>query len=151
MYYYIHTYVYTYIHSHWKELMLMNAKWYPVPTTLTPCLPRSYDFMRRWHYANPVLTTLPLGPYHTPWRLRPYYVNFEHVQNLTSSLSFLQTLLRSHHASTTPIPFLPCSSGSHKALAFLSWLVGWLVVFNVPSTARSFRDGTPIYCPLRRT
>ena len=31
------------------------------------------------------------------------------------------------------------------------FLVGWLVVFNVPSTARSFRDGTPIYCPLRRT
>ena len=30
-------------------------------------------------------------------------------------------------------------------------LVGWLVVFKVPSTARSFRDGTPIYCPLRRT
>ena len=29
--------------------------------------------------------------------------------------------------------------------------VGWLVVFYVPSTARSFRDGTPIYCPLRRT
>ena len=27
----------------------------------------------------------------------------------------------------------------------------WLVVFSVPSTARSFRDGTPIYCPLRRT
>ena len=31
------------------------------------------------------------------------------------------------------------------------FFVGWLVVFNVPSTARSFRDGTPIYCPLRRT
>ena len=30
-------------------------------------------------------------------------------------------------------------------------LVGWLVVFNVPSTVRSFRDGTPIYCHLRRT
>ena len=30
-------------------------------------------------------------------------------------------------------------------------LVGWLVVFNVPSKARSFRDGTPIYCPLGRT
>ena len=29
--------------------------------------------------------------------------------------------------------------------------VGWLVVFNVPSTARSLRDGSPIYCPLRRT
>ena len=26
----------------------------------------------------------------------------------------------------------------------------WLVVFYVPSTARSFRDGTPIYCALRR-
>ena len=30
-------------------------------------------------------------------------------------------------------------------------LVGWLVVLYVPSTARSFRDGTPIYCPLRTT
>ena len=30
-------------------------------------------------------------------------------------------------------------------------LVNWCVVFNVPSTARSFRDGAPIYCPLRRT
>ena len=28
---------------------------------------------------------------------------------------------------------------------------GWLVVIYVPSTTRSFRDGTPIYCPLRRT
>ena len=27
----------------------------------------------------------------------------------------------------------------------------WSVVFYVPSTARSFGDGTPIYCPLRRT
>ena len=26
-----------------------------------------------------------------------------------------------------------------------------LFVFNVPSTARLFRDGTPIYCPLQRT
>ena len=30
-------------------------------------------------------------------------------------------------------------------------LVGWLAVSNDPSTARSFRDGIPIYCPLRRT
>ena len=29
--------------------------------------------------------------------------------------------------------------------------VGCLDVFYVPSTARSFRDGTPIYCPLLRT
>ena len=26
-----------------------------------------------------------------------------------------------------------------------------LFVFYVPSTARSFRDSNPIYCPLRRT
>ena len=31
-----------------------------------------------------------------------------------------------------------------------SVIVGWLVVLYVSSTARSFRDGTPIYCPLRR-
>ena len=30
-------------------------------------------------------------------------------------------------------------------------LVSWLVVLYVSSTARSFRDGTPVYCPLRRT
>ena len=27
----------------------------------------------------------------------------------------------------------------------------FLFVFYVPSTVRSFRDGSPIYCPLRRT
>ena len=32
-----------------------------------------------------------------------------------------------------------------------STIACWLVVFYVTSTARSFRDGTPIYCPLRRT
>ena len=36
-------------------------------------------------------------------------------------------------------------------MIFIDVSLGWLVVFNVPSTARSFRDGTPIYCPLRRT
>ena len=30
-------------------------------------------------------------------------------------------------------------------------LVGWLVVFYFSSTAMSFRDGTSICCPLRRT
>ena len=31
----------------------------------------------------------------------------------------------------------------------LQWilLVGWLIVFNVPLTARSFRDGTPFTVP----
>ena len=27
----------------------------------------------------------------------------------------------------------------------------WLIVFNIPSTARTFRDGAPISCPLQRT
>ena len=36
-----------------------------------------------------------------------------------------------------------------KIIGFEDLLVG-LVVFYVPSTARSFRDGTTIYCPLRR-
>ena len=30
-------------------------------------------------------------------------------------------------------------------------VVGWLVVFYIPTSVRSFRDGTPTYCPLRRT
>ena len=32
---------------------------------------------------------------------------------------------------------------NHKCPQWMG-LVSWLVVFNVPSTARSFRDGTPI-------
>ena len=39
------------------------------------------------------------------------------------------------HLETAPPFTVPCK--------------GWLVVFYVTSTARSFRDGTPIYCPLR--
>ena len=38
-----------------------------------------------------------------------------------------------------------------RFLASIKVHSGWLVVFYVPTTARSFRDGTPIYCPLRRT
>ena len=30
-------------------------------------------------------------------------------------------------------------------------MVGWLDVFYIPSTMRSFRDSTPIYWPLQRT
>ena len=41
-----------------------------------------------------------------------------------------------------------CDNINNSKFWFL--LVGWLVVFHVPSTVRSFRDGNPIYCPLRR-
>ena len=50
--------------------------------------------------------------------------------------------------------FLLCNLMNHKHKWKWSnsrYLVGWLVVFNVPSTARSLRNGTPIYCPLLRT
>ena len=49
--------------------------------------------------------------------------------------------------------YLAFQSGRDKLSMYLAFqLVGcWLVVFYVPSTARSFRDGTPIYCPLRKT
>ena len=76
MYYYIHMInhesvnqcIHTYIYFHWKEHYY--AKCYPVPITLSSCLPRSYDvgttsmpFLLRWYYVTPVLTTLSLGPY----------------------------------------------------------------------------------------
>ena len=40
---------------------------------------------------------------------------------------------------------------NREMVSVLCWNEWWLVVFYVPSTARSFRDGTPIYCLLRRT
>ena len=46
---------------------------------------------------------------------------------------------------------LPCERRARYRLSQPDTVVGCLVVFHVPSTARSFRDGTPIYCPLRRT
>ena len=71
LYTYIVTYIHTSIFIGKSMIMLMNAKWYHVPTTLSPCLPRSYDvgttsmpFLLRWYYVNPVITTLLLGPYH---------------------------------------------------------------------------------------
>ena len=35
----------------------------------------------------------------------------------------------------------------HEQNYMHGWLVGWLVVFNVPSTARSFRDSTQFTVP----
>ena len=66
-----YTYIYTYIFIRKLDIMLMNAKWYPVPTTLSQCLPRSYDAgtmsmqcLLRWYYVNPVLTPLSLPSGH---------------------------------------------------------------------------------------
>ena len=41
---------------------------------------------------------------------------------------------------------VPANPSNHNEMMFVC-----LFVFNVPSTARSFTDGTLIYCPLRRT
>ena len=64
---------------------------------------------------------------------------FEHVQNVTTSCdsSWLFENLTDWIAERLTL---------HNICLFVC-----LFVFNVPSTARSFRDGTPIYCPLRRT
>ena len=55
-YTYIYTYIQTYIFIRKFDFMQMNAKWYPFPTTLSPCLPRLYDagttsmpFLLRWY------------------------------------------------------------------------------------------------------
>ena len=37
-----------------------------------------------------------------------------------------------------------------KFIQLLCWLVGRFVVFSVPSTGWSFRDGTHIYCPIAK-
>ena len=42
----------------------------------------------------------------------------------------------------------PTSSFKLRGISYLIKKVGWLVVFYVPSSVRSFRDGTPIYCPF---
>ena len=75
MYCYTHSCNFTYIHTCIfignSMIMLVNATCYPIPTTLSPCLPRCYDlgttsmpFLLRWYYVNTVLTMLSLGPYH---------------------------------------------------------------------------------------
>ena len=91
MYYHIHTCIYTHIQTfnfiRKLDIMLMNAKWYSVPNTLSPRLPRSYKIyihtyilvhtnilfhtnkhkiVCRSQYALPVSTTL---------LRRWYYVN----------------------------------------------------------------------------
>ena len=41
----------------------------------------------------------------------------------------------------------PLLSGHLNLFAYIFFFI----VFYVPSMGRSFRDGIPIYCPLRRT
>ena len=60
--------------------------------------------------------------------------------------SFTCTLMRYLN-----IWFAESNANSFDRCTWNNSMVGWLVVFNVPSTARSLRDGTPIYYPLRRT
>ena len=60
-------------------------------------------------------------------------------------------LLNNRAALSNSYPYacVPMQGGGGNFYHFYDGL--WLVVFIVPSTARSFRDGTPIYCPFRRT
>ena len=93
------------------------------------------------------------------------------VRSLTTRPDFclvvpLRVVTPAHYTIFLSVVILSCRvmCGGHKMRLFLHihfclfelsniilrWLVGWLIVFNVPSTARSFKHGTPIYCPLRR-
>ena len=65
--------------------------------------------------------------------------SLEHVQNKYASLP-----------SKTWTAYQQ-STSSHNVLFTVCSYPDWLVVFNVPSTARSLRDGAPICCPLWRT
>ena len=51
--------------------------------------------------------------------------------------------------TVTQVLYLPYLLDEHTHYFSLKYLC--LFVFYVPSTVRLFRDGTPIYCPLRRT
>ena len=55
------------------------------------------------------------------------------------------------HSACEADMFITTHTGFSGGTTFTLWLVDWLIVFYVPSTARSFRDGISIYCPLRRT
>ena len=72
--------------------------------------------------------------------------------NMSEIKTFKTVILRNHSDCLLDVVFvIQCSPIPYNVRLFCHLVVGWLVVFNVPSTARSFRDGTPIYCPLRRT
>ena len=53
------------------------------------------------------------------------------------------------HNQPTKDPLVLVSRDQNAS--YVCFWTRWLVVSNVPSTAKSFRDSTPIYCPLRRT
>ena len=58
MYYYIHKYVYTYIHFHWIEHDHANER--QMVSRSHYALPMSTTLLWRWYYVNAVPTTLAL-------------------------------------------------------------------------------------------
>ena len=96
-------------------VMLVNAKCFPISTTLSLCLQRSYDVCRSMCSYYDGTTSIRFYYVVTRYLTRRLTAtlllrNCEHVQNLTTSLlEGLTTLLPSSSS------FIPRSSGSHYA------------------------------------
>ena len=79
---------------------------------------------------------------------------------LFCAFSLIKLKFRMVSISTNILPFLDKFFSKNFQLCIHIYFIftdvnpiAWifcLFVLNVPSTARSFRQGTPIYCPLRR-
>ena len=65
--------------------------------------------------------------------------------------SFVHRCFKSLNRPLNNVCFTPILFSVKKHITVSVMIFVCLFVFYVPSTARSFRDGTPIYCPLRRT
>ena len=80
------------------------------------------------------------------------YIHYDSDQNSMRIEGWYRICLETYNMCCLPLCFpLFSVHATIKILINVSLIYGWLVVFYVPSTARSFRDGTLIYCPLQRT
>ena len=103
--------------------------------TLTQCTPPPRTSTRLWGHHTVMCTSRPLISL-APVSLENCYAVLLPMPGPSSCIFLLKIPdLKKSHIYT----------GVHRW-----WLFGWLVVFYILSTARSFRDSAPIYSPLRR-
>ena len=99
--------------------MLVNAKWYPVPTTPSPFLPRSYDvgttsmpFLLRWYYV--VSRSIP-RPLTATLVLRKFTCSkFDHVLAVHADLTTLLPRFYCAHPVPTMLIRFPLRSHLFK-------------------------------------
>ena len=74
----------------------------------------------------------------------------EDKENFSAMCSpFKQLKLSPIHKSDSSSHVLLSNCAGEQPISFIG--ISLFFVLYVPSTARSFTDGTPIYCPLQRT